>query len=308
MEDFDDYAHLDRFRERLTSPKRWQAIIADIRQLREESADNDGDWLDGGTYSEAPVSGRIPFDLHRAFSYFDLEEVLRKHLLADYEFPPITIDELVRIGKAQLAGADTDEDFQKAIERFVAFVDEETYYSVDDSTLGEEIDFRVIGSIDHPKVVEFQKECATLWVSPFGFVVNFGFYESIFSPLKFNASGKFSSGAMEQVDEVLRRTIRSASNSLILLHCDFNEDRSYRDIPFDADDTAIGNDIALLNRGFFAQLLNYYFIPQAKKSSTFDQRMRNAMHLLVEADEQKNRGTCLPGDQRQGERQRRGAC
>ena len=72
----------------------------------------------------------------------------------------------------------------------------------------------------------------------------------------------------------------------MLLSSDTQSEIIYHELPFEVDEHAIGEDLIRLDKSFFSQLLTHYFLPQAKKTATFDQRMRNAMQLLVEADEQ----------------------
>lgn len=287
----DEYAHLDRFAERLNSEKRWDAIFAEIRSIRGNC--EDGGWLEDEPFDNASLDGRIQFDLNRTFAYGTLAKVVQKHLLDDFPFPPIAIDELTELALTNLAGLASIEEFKAGVCRLITFINHATNYSVEDIEIGEDIPFPSLLFVDGSPLRELQMECATIWESDYGFWLSLVPDENRFARLAFNVWCKASVGATKIVSRVFARVVPSIGTTLALVYSDLNQPETDSKLPFDIDNSMVSSDLALLKESFFSRLLGSYFLAQAKKTSSFEQRMRNATHLLVEADDQENRVIAL---------------
>jgi hypothetical protein len=236
----------------------------------------------------------MEFDLYRTFSSGgDVARVFQKRLLDEFAFPPITAHELCEIAVEQLSGASSPEDFATAITRFWVCVAKATYYSTEDINL-KEVDAKInsFWPLVQGTVLESVcEDCETIWRSKHGFWLTLN-SENVFS-LKSTVWGKFSDRALQSVSSVMSRLLPSASITLHLIHSDPCKRDDFHFVPFEVDFDQVANDIAAKERGFFSALLSHYFHPPAKKMSSIEQRLRNAVHLLVEADAQSNQSISL---------------
>jgi len=285
-------AHLDKFFDSLQSKDVWMKIISDIRALREKH--NVTAWLDERSPEEVPLMERMAFDLS-AFSSGELEKVFAKHLLSLFEYPPITASELTEIALEQLSGAFTLEELRAATQRFWACVARDTFYCTEDvNTCDVDVD---IGDFFWPMIEEDEfvirsiaEKCEPIWRSEHGFWLTL---TESGSSIQAMLVGQLSDRALQHASSVMRRLIASASVSLHLIYCDPQQGVSFGLVPFVVDLDAVAGDLASPQNGFFRSILDFYFYPPAKKTAPFEQRLRNAVHLLVEADDQSSHAVSL---------------
>jgi hypothetical protein len=284
----DEYAHLENFFTSLRDADFWNAFISDIRKCREKSED-DG-WLNGKPFDEASYHERTEFDLYRTFAHNQFASVFQHRLLSGFTVPPITADELATLARQQLAGAATLDEFKVAIQRFIAHVGEATYYSSDDINICHD-KLEIAGLWIRDGREELMKQldsCSPIWHSQHGFWLALDPMDSVFAPITVSIWGKLSDGAMSAVSGSMKRIVPSVARTLHLVHSDPSTSDDFSDIPYEVDECQVARDVGLKEKGLFGTLLSYYFLPRTKKTSTFEQRVRNSVHLLVEADSQQN--------------------
>ncbi len=277
-----EYEHLHTFFKQLESPKVWTKILGDIDTLRKSL--DDGGWLDGKQFEDADYSQRIEFDLYRTFDLGRTEKLFEKHLLAPFAFPPITASELNEVARDHFAGALHPEELANALTRLTAHVARLTNYSSDDINIGH--DAATVCSLGSGTMPEELKNCERLYESPDGFWIAFSPTESDFLIPKVDVWGNFSDGAIAQVGKAVARIAPSASRTLHLVNCDPKTSREYGFVPFEVDSSKIWDDFKKLDKSLFTAIVESYFHPPASKTSSLEQRLRNAAHLLVEADSQ----------------------
>jgi hypothetical protein len=288
----DEYAHLDEFFETLRSKNVWNKIVTEIYGLRQ--AQEDGGWLNGKSFDEANLTERMEFDIYRTFASAELESIFQTHLLDSFAFPPITSSELRDIAIAQLSGASASEEFVVAIDRFCVCVSQATYYSNDDLNVKDvESDTGLgywWGKSDDMELKSLVEDCKPIWRSNHGFWLTF-----VDKTVGFKAVvwGKLSDLALERVSSVIGRLLPSACNTLQLIHCNPLCKDTFHCVPFEVDLSGVSRDLVATENGFLSSILTHYFLPPAKKTSSIGQRLRNAVHLLVEADNQPNESISL---------------
>lgn len=284
----DEYSHLDEFFNTLNSKEVWSKIVSDIKALRTEM--EDGGWLNGKSFDAADLQERMEFDLYRTFSQGDIARIFQERLLKSFSFPPITANELATIAAEQFAGASLREEFVTSIQRFNACVGKTTYYTSEDINLadsGVEISSLWFESGDS---LESLHDYEPIWRSQHGFWLTLT--PDTF-PLTATVWGKLSDGALEAVLKVMCRLLPSASTSLHLVFSNPLEPAESGFVPFEVDHERVTKDLVAGEKGFFSSNLCHYFHPPAKKTSSIEQRLRNAVHLLVEADNQSNESISL---------------
>lgn len=136
-------------------------------------------------------------------------------------------------------------------------------------------------------------------MSEFGFQLAFCHSDNPFSGTHVNIWGKFSEKSMEELTEVVKRVAPAAGLTTQLLQADVNNDVSvdfksyeFRNMPYDYDEEAVRAQLRA-SPNIFPQFLEAYFTTPDKKTSSFGQRLRNAAHLMVEADSQTNHAIAL---------------
>jgi len=228
----------------------------------------------------------MEFDLYRTFAYGDLARVFQERLLKSFAFPPITADELCAIARAQFSGASSREEFITSLQRFAVCVAEATYYSSEDLNLTK-LDTRISSFWFIASDLESEFDgIDPIWRSQHGFWLTLN---SDFGSLTATLWGKLSDGALEYVSNVMCRLLPSASVTLHLIHSDPLSPAESGFVPYEVKQDHVANDLIAGKRGFFSANLCHYFHPAAKKTSSIEQRLRNAVHLLVEADNQSNK-------------------
>jgi hypothetical protein len=286
----DEDKHLNDFFAFLNDPKLWHAILGDIRALRSQYEE---EWFEGERFSNASYYDRIEFDLARTFNLLNGEQIFSRRVLDHFPFPPITSYELYELSRNHLAGMDSSNEVEMSVTRFLAFVALETFYNADDTRISSEIS---IGGFKSP---DYKQRCKTAWESSFGFYLSYSPTDNVFSGTHLNVNGKFSEHAMEELAEVMMRVAPTASINVQLLHAETTDIVSsdyksydFRNTPFDFDDELIGVELSK-ESNLFTDFLDAYFTLAEKKTTSFVQRLRNAAHLLVEADSQTNHAIAL---------------
>jgi len=98
---------------------------------------------------------------------------------------------------------------------------------------------------------------------------------------------------MDEFGKVIKRVAPSASRTVHLTCCNPAHPEEFGFIPFEFDSGAVWEDFSSRSNGFFSTQLSSYFLAPVKKTSSIDQRLRNAVHFLVEADNQKSDAIAL---------------
>ena len=279
-----DYGHLEAFFHRLESPKLWEKVVDDIKALRDTS--EDGGWLEGMTFSEAGYRQRIDFDLFRTFNYYQMASSFQKHLLAQFAFPPVSATELSDLARDHLAGAFKPDEMEMAIARFQAHVARLTHYSTDDINFCFGVAAVLkLGTNELPEEI---RNCERIYSSTDGFWIAFNSELSVYQAPELDVCGKFSDDGIKKIADVVSRIAPSASRTLHLVNCDPNIEDEYGFIPFEVDTGAVWDDFKRREESFFSAMLESFFLAPTKKASSLEQRLRNAIHLLVEADNQES--------------------
>ncbi len=99
--------------------------------------------------------------------------------------------------------------------------------------------------------------------------------------------------AMKAAYDVVQRVVMSAMKTLNLLNADRQQQNRFGLVPFEVNREAVAQDLTKTGGGLLSQMMSSYFLPPAKKTSSFEQRLRNAVHLLVEADAQSHKAIAL---------------
>lgn len=288
----DEYAHLEPFFTSLRDASFWNAFISDVERCREES--EDGGWLNGKAFDDASPSERTEFDLYRTFAHNHFASVFQHRLLSRFTVPPIAAEELATLARQQFSGAATLDEFKLAIQRFIAHVSEATYYSTEDLNLcAKNVEIGTLWKSRHAEFQELTDSSDPIWYSQHGFWLTLNPIENFLSPVTASIWGKLSDGAMSAVYTSVSRVAPSVTKTLLYVYSDPTSSDVLSDIPFEVDGSQVAREIALKDKGLFGILLSHYFLPRAKKTSTFEQRVRNSVHLLVEADAQQNTAIAL---------------
>lgn len=278
----DESKYLDEFFQFLVADKVWTGIVSDIQSLRAVSED---EWFECESgFQHADYYDRIEFDLFRTFSLMNGATVFEDRILKRFPFPPITKFELWGLARTHLSGMHTPEEILSSRTRFVAHVAEATNYRSEDIKLTADIP---IGSFLCPN-----NDCEPIWESNYGFHLSFRPQNSLFESVQVNAWAKMSEGACKDLERLLQRVAPSAAITIQLQFADVATSvesefspGAHRLIPFDFEEANLVSSFRSKSNVFF-DFLDAYFAEPSKKSGTFNQRLRNAAHLLVEADSQ----------------------
>ncbi|WP_417748728.1 hypothetical protein [Rosistilla oblonga] len=273
--------HLDQFFSKLMSDKVMGKIIGDINSERQRQID--GGWLGDKPFAEADYPQRIDFDLYRTFAGGQLTRSFNEHLLSQFTFPPLTAGELGELACDHFAGAYHAEELSAALFRLSAHVGRLTTYTADDFNICFDVAKVSGAAFDIPHEM---RDCPRLFESPHGFWISFSESGNPFSPATIDLSGKFSELALKEVSVSVARIATSASRTVHLVNCDPKLPDVYGYVPFEVSQSAVWDDFKRLGKSFFSHLISSYFLAPVGKTSTLDQRLRNAAHLLAEADSQ----------------------
>jgi hypothetical protein len=277
-----EHKHLDAFFKKLESPKVWEKIHTQICDLRESM--HDGGWLDGKSFADAEYLQRIEFDLYRTFDHGRTSKLFEDHLISAFAYPPVTAAELSDLARDHFSGALLLDELGAAFCRFSAHVARLTHQATDDINIGH--DAAPVCGISAVPFPEELKNCERLYESPDGFWIAFSPNDSSFLMPKVDVWGKFSDGAMKNLSKAVARIAPSASRTLHLVCCDPKTPSGYGFVPFEVEHEAVWEDFKKLTSSFFTAIVESYFIAPTSKASSLEQRLRNAAHLLVEADNQ----------------------
>ena len=279
----DEPKHLTDFFQFLVAEKLWTGIVSDIKILREI---DESSWFDADHgFQNADYYDRIEFDLLRTFYLLQGASIFEERILKQFHLPPVTKTELWELARTHLSGMHTLDEIESAKVRFVAHAAQIANYRNEGMECTSDIH---VGLGRTPR-----NDYEAIWESNYGFRLAFVPSENAFSDAKIVAFAAMSKGACEELELLLKRVVPSAAKSIqlqfadvaISVPSDFPSDS--RQIPFDFDEDAAVNEYCM-EANLFKDFLDAYFEEPSKKTGTFEQRLRNAAHLLVEADSQPN--------------------
>ena len=254
----------------------------------------------GESYTGASRSEQLNIDRRIIFWGDKLADLFNKHVFCRLPTPhPITPTDFKEVAFAQLGGVAGDDAGEAFVGAYVRFVEHLLFRIPEEGRTSDEFDlgswskYEKIGS--DSSEVHFTGDLEYIWSPPDGaFQFAVGFREDANDIRGYGMLwGHASEAAMEAAESGFRRLVPWIIRSLKELHWSRTLDHTSA---FDRSLYAL-TPLSVLTDDFgemfFSESVSSYFAAPEKRTDNMMQRMRNAVHLLVEADAQQNEAVAL---------------
>ncbi|MDA0809835.1 MAG: hypothetical protein O3B68_17715, partial [Planctomycetota bacterium] len=245
----------------------------------------------GKQFSDAPMIDRIDFDHKNVFCDGSVSATLSKYAISKLTAPNMfTVRDLHGIVVSQLSGAPTS-DWQEPLIRIIGHVIAELGVYWDEQLEGYQKYSLGRWETGEAHGVPYGE---TLWTSSngFQFVVFGDVVADSLTGNHVNLNGSFYGWATWDAIRDLQNDFERASDSLFkTMHYICQSQHSHSETCehiefFNSDGPSVETLFSDSNKHFFQQCVDSFFLQSEKKTESLEQRLRNCIHLLVEADAQ----------------------